>query len=137
MAVEFEFQKALFLALDAQKVSLGVTGVYDIAPQAADSGDASVFPYVVIGRTFINNRDTQTCNGFEVTARIHVFSRTGAMQECKRIQALIYGILHRQPLSVTGFNNFELLRSETDCLPDQDGKIHGVCEYLALVEASA
>lgn len=134
--IEVEYQKAIFNVLEAAKADLGVTGVYDMAPQAADSGSTAPFPYITMGRIFMNQLDTQTENGFEVTARIHTFSRTGSMLQCKTIQGKIYDLLHRADLTVTGFNSFLLLRSDTDCFPDQDGKVHGVCEYRGLVEVA-
>lgn len=137
MAVEFELQKSLFEVLNAQASTLGITGVYDVAPQAADGGDASAFPYVVIGRTIITQKDTQTRNGWNALVRIHTYSRSGAMQECKLIQGGVYDLLHRQPLTITGASNYLFLRESTDCMADQNSKIHGVCEYLGLIEASA
>lgn len=136
MGIEVEYQRALFTALNDAKAALGVTGVYDIAPQAADGGDIAAFPYIVIARIFPVQSDTQTTNGFEMTSRIHVFSRSGSMLECKTIQGKVYDILHRAALSVTGFNSYLLLRSDSDTVPDQDGKIHGVCEYRGLVETT-
>lgn len=137
MSIEFEYQRALFLRIDAAKSSLGVVGVYDMAPQSADGGNASAFPYVTIGQILINQLDTQTRNGFQMTARIHTYSRTGTMRECKQIQAGIYALLHRQPLTVTGFNSFELLRTDSECNPLQDGRTHGICEYIGLAEAAS
>ena len=136
MGVEVEYQKALFASLNTAKAGLGVVGVYDIAPQAADGGDASLFPYVVMGRIFPVQSDTQTKNGFEITSRIHVFSRTGSMLECKTIQGGIYDLLHGTTLPVALFNSYLLLRNDTDCFAEQDSKIHGVCEYRGLVETA-
>lgn len=133
MGVEVELQKALYSRLNG--ASIGAS-VYDIAPQAADSGDASAFPFVTIGRILMSENDTQTKTGVSALCRIHTFSRTGAMLECKTIQGAIYTALHKSELTVTGFNNFSLLREDTDCFPDQDGKIHGVCEYRALIESA-
>jgi len=137
MGVEFEYQKALFAVIDTAKVSLGIVGTYDTAPQAADGGNPAAFPYVTIGQILIAQFDTQTKNGFTLTARIHTYSRTGSMKECKQIQGGIYGLLHRQPLTVTGFNSFELLRNDSECNPLQDGRIHGICEYVGLVDVAS
>lgn len=134
MGVEVEFQRALFSALNAAKATLGVTGIYDIAPQASNAGNAGVYPMIVIGRILANQMDTQGKVGFDMTCRIHTWSVSGSMLECKTIQGKIFAMLHRQPLSVTGARNFVLLRNDTDCLHEQDGTVHGVCEYRALVE---
>jgi len=137
MGVEWEYQKAVFTALDLIKASLGVVGVYDTVPQSEDGGSNVPFPYIAMGNNFVTQLDTQTKNGFTFTTRIHTYSRTGSMKECKIIQGGIYAALHRQPLTVTGFNAFELLRSDTECFALQDGQIHGICEYIGLVEVAS
>ena len=134
MGVEWELQKAVYTTISG--ASLGVQGVYDIAPQSADGGDGAAFPYVTIGRTVVTQNDTQTTVGFAAQMRIHTFSRSGSMKECKEIQGAIFAALHRTPLTITGFRNFSLLREDTDCFPDQDGKLHGVCEFRALIETA-
>lgn len=134
MAIETALQGALYTALSG--ASLGVQGIYDVAPQAGDGGNASVFPYVTIGRIFATELDTESKAGISALMRIHTFSRSASMLECKTIQGLIYTALHRVELTITGFNNFSLLRESTDCFPDDDGKIHGVCEYRALIESA-
>lgn len=136
MGIEAAYQTTLFTALDAAKATLGVVGIYDVAPQDSDGGDDAAFPYIVMGRIFAVQSDTQTKNGFEVTSRIHVFSRAGAMLECKTIQGKVYDLLHRSSLAVTGFNNYLLLRTDSDCFADENSKIHGVCEYRGLVETA-
>ncbi len=130
--IDFPFQKAVYERLAG--ASIGAVGVYDIAPQAADGGDNSVFPYVVIGRAVATPLDTQTKNGFAVQIRIQTFSRSGSMQECKAIQAAIYTALHRQELTIPGFNNFSLLFEDSDCTPRGDGQVQGVSEFRALIE---
>lgn len=132
--IEWDLQQAVYTALSA--APLGVQGVYDIAPQAADGGAGGAFPYVTIGRTVITELDTQTATGFAAQMRIHTYSRSGSMKECKIIQGAIYTALHRASLTITGFNAFSLLREDTDCLSEGDGKIHGVCEYRALIETA-
>lgn len=126
MAIEFDLQAALYTALSG---NIGAD-VYDIAPQGA------AFPYAAIGRIVLSEMDTQTKQGHAAQIRIHTYSRTGSMKECKDIQAAIYAALHRTELTITGFNNFSLLREDTDCLTDGDGRIHGVCEYRALIESA-
>lgn len=134
MAIEVEFQRALFSRLNAARVALGVTGVYDIAPQSSDAGNAANYPFIVMGRILAAQADTQTTVGFDLTCRIHTWSVTGSMLQCKTIQGGIFGLLHRQPLTVTDGLNFVLLRNDTDCLHEADGTVHGVCEYRALVD---
>lgn len=133
MGVEVEFQRALYTRLNG--ASIGAS-VYEIAPQSANGGDSSAFPYITIGRAIITEFDTQTTNGFAAQVRIHTWSRTGEMLECKGIQGAVYSALHRSEMTITGFNNFSLLREDTDCFPEEDGRVHGVCEYRALIESA-
>jgi len=132
--VEAALQTALYTRLAA--ASLGVAGVYDVAPQADDGGDAAAFPYVVMGRAITSGMDTKSTPGFSVLIRIHTFSRAGRTLECKTIQGALYTALHRQSLAVSGHSNFVLARESSDCWPDADGKVHGVCEYRALIESA-
>ncbi|MGB0855290.1 MAG: DUF3168 domain-containing protein, partial [Pikeienuella sp.] len=121
---------ALYTRLNG--ASIGAS-VYDITP---DTVDGSGSPYVTIGRAVVSELDTQSKNGFAAQIRIHTHSRTGSMLECKTIQGAIYAALHRSEMTITGFSNFSLLREDTDCLPEQDGRIEGVCEYRALIESA-
>ena len=134
MGIETALQSALYTRLNA--ASLGVVGVYDTAQQAGDSGDATAFPYVTMGRIVMSDGDTKPEIGHMAQIRIHTFSRTGSTRECKTIQGKIYTALHRDEMIIAGYNNYSLLREDSDCFPDQDGKIHGVCEYRALIESA-
>lgn len=134
MSIEWGLQSAIYGVLSS--APLGVSGVYDVAPQSADGGDPSAFPYVTMGRAVFTQLDTQTTVGFAAQVRIHTFSRTGSMMQCKGIQGAIFSALHRVPLTIAGYNNFSLLREDTDCFPQADGMLHGVCEYRALIEAA-
>ena len=75
-----------------------------------------------------------TKNGFAAQMRIHVFSRSGSMKEAKEIQAAIYSALHRQELTIAGFNNFSMLFEDSDCTAKGDGQIQGFSEFRALFE---
>ena len=132
--IEVELQRALYTRLSG--ASLGVQGVYDIAPQEPDGGDTSVFPYVVMGRVVMSQADTQTKIGHAAQIRIHTFSRTGSMLEAKAIQGAIFSALHKQVLTVPGYHNYAMLREDTDCFSGGGSTVHGVCEYRALIESA-
>lgn len=134
MEIEEALQTALYNRLSL--APLGVLGVHDIAPQPADSGDSSVFPYIVMGAIVLSQADTQTTLGHAAQMRIHTYSRSGSMLECKRVQGKIYAALHKQILNITDFANYSLLREDSFCENGNDGKIHGVCEYRALIESA-
>lgn len=134
MGIETEFQQSLYDVLNDAKASLGITEVYDIAPQAEDGGSAVPFPYVVMGDIFAVQWDTQTTVGFQVTFRLHTYSRTGSKAECKDIQGKMFNLLHRKPMTIVGFNHILQLREDTECNDGIDKKIHGICEYFGMVE---
>ena len=134
MSIEVPFQTALFTVLDAAKIALGVNAVYDIRPQPTDGGSASAFPYIVMGDIYAVEWDSQTRVGFQITNRIHVFSRSGSKLECKGIQGRIYELLHRKPMSITGFKHINQFREDTQCDARLDGATHGICEYFGHVE---
>ena len=131
MAVEVELQKALYLALTAE----GLT-VYDKAPQAADAGATTNWPYVEVGFISIVPFDTARELGHDAIARIHTRSRSASMMECKTLQGEIYDRLHRGALSVTGFSTITMQRETTRCDVMPDDSIHGVCEYRVLLETT-
>jgi hypothetical protein len=110
--------------------------VVDVAPQSADGGSATPFPYVAIGTIVLGQFDTARENGFDFAARIHTRSRTTSMMECKTVQGQIYALLHNAALSVVGANFILMQRETSDCLRAQDGTFHGVCEYRGLIETA-
>jgi len=131
MAAEFEIQNALYSAL----TTLGLR-VYDVAPQAADGGDAGQFPYVEVGEIVFAELDDKAVNGFDFVARIHTRSRTGSMAETKTIQGQIYDRLHYGALTVAGYRLILLRRETSSVLRSADKTFHGICEYRGLIEAA-
>ncbi len=132
MSGEWAVQVALYNAL----TPLGLR-VYDAAPQAADGGNAAVFPYVEVGAVVLAEFDTNSERGFDFVARLHTRSRSGSMQEAKLIQGQIYDRLHRGALAVTGYNFIQIDREASFVDKVSDGSFHGVCEYRGLIENAA
>lgn len=130
MAVELEFYRALYTRLNG---NIGAT-VYDTPPQVPDGGSEEAFPYVSIGHIIITDNGTQNRHGFSALCRIHTWSRSMSYVECKTIQGAIFEQLHEKELTLELFNNYSLRREDTDCIVEADGRIHGVCEYRALIE---
>jgi hypothetical protein len=123
-----------------------VTGVYmGVAPQAADSGDAAAFPYLVVDDTDFVDYHTATESGFDVIMRIYTISRSPGRKETRDIQDLIYNALHRQQAainasgSVVGHSVLFIDRegSTVEEPIDADGSWRGVCEYRALITKDA
>ena len=124
MSAEFEVQKALYLAISG----LGIT-TYDVGPQAADGGNAGVFPYAEVGDIVAAPFDTARETGFDLAARLHVRSRSGSKQEARDMLGAIYARLHRGTLVVTGYLTIDVLWQMSDVLREADGAFHGVAEY--------
>jgi hypothetical protein len=129
MSGELELQKALSIALQA----LGLT-VWDSAPQAADGGVVTGYPFVEVGFISLAPFDTANSTGFDAVARIHTRSRSGSMAECKAIQGQLYTRLHRGALAVTGYQTITIQRELTKCDRMPDNSFHGVCEYRVLLD---
>ena len=131
MTAEIELQRTLKTTLEGAGLR-----VYDFAPQSEDGASLATFPYVEIGYIAAGEWDTDTELGFDATARIHTYSRTGSTFECRTIQGQIYAALHRAELTITGQNAIFMSREMSDCTRLPDGSYHGVCEYRTLLETA-
>lgn len=136
MAFESAIQTAVYGALNADSTLLAaVTGVYDDVPQAIDPGAAANFPYITIGEDTHAEWDTDTSLGDDATITIHVWSRGRGRKETKDIQALIYGLLHRANLAVTGYNLVGVDWIQSQSFMDADGLTrHGVQTFRITIE---
>lgn len=143
MGVTSDWDKAVQNQLAGDvALSAAVKGVYaGVAPQAADSGDASAFPYVIIDDTDFVDYHTATESGFEIFMRIYTISRSPGRKEVRDVQDLIFAALHRQEdsLSVSDHSVLFIDRegSTVDEPLDADGSWRGVCEYRAIVTRNA
>jgi hypothetical protein len=136
MSFENAIQVAIYQTLSSDSTLMAsVTGVYDTAPQALDAGAADNFPYVTIGEDTHIEWDTDTELGADVTVTIHVWSRDRGRKETKTIQGLIYGLLHRASLSISGYNLVGVDWLQSDSFLDTDGLTrHGVQTFRITVE---
>lgn len=127
MAV-IDFQEKLydFLIADSALMAL-VVGIYDNPESALDSASATPFPFVTIGSDSIKPWDTSTEEGLEIESTIHVWSRASHHLECKKIQAEIKRILHRNKFNLTDFYCVGCDLTLQGAQRDPDGiTIHGV-----------
>lgn len=133
MAAEFEFQKALFSVLngDAALSGLGVT-VVDFGPSADDA--ATIYPYVAVGDANLAEWDTDDTTGFNGLVRVHTYSDSRSVKETKEIQGAIYAALHRQSLTVSGYDTILFRREDSDVNRTSRGAFHGVCEYRGYLD---
>lgn len=136
MGYETEIQTAIYDALTGDSTLMAaVTGVYDGVPQPTDGGAGTDFPYVTIGETQHQEWDTDTELGADATVTIHVWSRYRGRKEVKDIQAIIYGLLHRANLAITGYNLVGIDWIQSDTFMDADGLTrHGVQTFRITIE---
>lgn len=113
----------------------GGPAVFDGPPQVEDPSDNSMFPYVVIGADSASPFDTDTETGMTVTATIDVWSRAEEFAEAKTIMAAIYGLLHRQDFTISGYTLVGCDLEFEETLRDPDGETrHGVQRYRIVYE---
>lgn len=128
MSAETEIQKALHTALSGLAALTGIgASVRDIGPRAEDG--ATIYPYVSVGFIALGEWDTDRDTGFDALMRVHSYSNTGSLAQVKTMQGAIYDALHRQPLSVTGFQTVLVRREDSFTQQLNSGVLHGVCEY--------
>lgn len=112
-----------------------VVGVYDDVPQAADSGNASKFPYVTIGESVHTDWSNDTNNGDDATVTIHSWSRYAGRKEIKQIQGAVYDILHRSGLSIAGYATVGVDWLQSESFVDADGETyHGVQTFRFIID---
>jgi hypothetical protein len=116
-------QKAIYGVLTGNApLMAAVEGVYDKVPQAAQSEDDGDFPFVVIGRDDLSPADTKTSNGISATCQVHIWSRYEGMKEIKQISGLIYGLLQKGSLTITGAHHILTRFTGDTFYDDPDGK---------------
>jgi hypothetical protein len=132
-----DVQKAIYDALAGNSgLASVVTGVYDNVPQAIDSGATSAFPYVTIGEDVNTEWDTDDSTGLQASITIHVWSRVKGRKQVKTLQGMIYDILHRAELSITGYRFVTVEWEQDITMLDADGETqHGVSTYRLTMEA--
>lgn len=143
-------QAAIFSALDGSSTLAsaladhvdatlaGKKGIYDHQLQVSNTGNDDRFPYISLGDDQYSAWDTDSDNGTDAEISIHCWSRYRGFKEILSIQGIIYSILHRSSLSVTG-NNFVMMDWIDDVkFIDSDGLTrHGISRYRVLMEESS
>lgn len=129
---EFAIQAGLYQAL-----TLAGLTVHDVQPQAADGGSDAPYPCVTVGTVALAPWDTKDRTGFDFSARIHVYSRSGSLRETKDIQSLLYRTLHRGEIAVAGYALVDLLFETGTVLRETDGSFHGISTFRGLIETAS
>lgn len=112
--------------------------VYDHVPQAEDSGDDSLFPYVVMDDYKITSRDTNDRAGYTGTMLIHVWSRGLGFKETQELQLAIYNAMHEYALTATGYGISSIHQEFCEILRDSDTITrHGVQRFRIIAEPTS
>jgi hypothetical protein len=133
MGYETAVQQAVYdkLSADTAVTSL-VEGIFDSVPQG------QAYPYITIGEDVHTEWDTATTDGSSCSISIHVWSRAGQKRgrmQTKEIQGAIYESLHKQELSLTGWDFVGVDCETSSSFVDQDGLTrHGVQIFRILIE---
>lgn len=115
-----------------------VKGIYDQPPQEAleDNPIAAVFPYIIVGDDKASPWDTDTEQGFEAVITLHIWTRYAGRTENKKIQNLLYNLLHRKTLPVPGYATLPSKFLGNEILLDADGlSQHGIMHFQILADA--
>lgn len=111
--------------------------VFDDVPDQPPGMPADSFPYVVIGYDDVSSFDTDTWTGSQFEVELHVWSTYEGKAEAKGIMEEIYGLLHRQSLSVSGAVVVDCLHTFST-IPEVGATkyVHGITRYrLTITEA--
>lgn len=129
MSFDLAVQKAVFDKLN------GASALTAIAPILDDVDEFESYPYVTIGEDVLGEWDTCTTQGADGTITIHVWSRHKGRKEVKQIFSEIYAALHRQSLTVSGYDIISTMWVNSASFLDSDGLTrHGVQTYRLLVD---
>lgn len=124
------FPQAFYLKLD----SAIVYPVYNHIPQTEPYTKP---PYVVVGQGDIMTEwETDGKKGFNIFTTVHAWSEYRGNKEVKEMQGAIYDALHRENLTVTGYNCLEITQESMNDFVDPDGITrHGVQQFrIYLIE---
>lgn len=111
----YQLQQALFTRLSGDALLMGmVRGIHDTVPQNAN------FPYLVIGDGNQDDLPASDIIAVRCLLDIEVFSRSKGRKEVLLILERLYTLLHRNVLSVAGYECIvtRCTRAETESLID-------------------
>ena len=112
-----------------------VTGIYSDVPQAADSGDGSVFPFVTFNVPAVSDGSDKSADGTSNVVQVHLWSRTKSAIGRRAQSDLIYDALHKYDLTVTGGNAYVCLFEGMAEFDDPDGRTkHAVLSFRVNVD---
>jgi len=131
MSFESAIQTTVYTVLNT---ALSVS-VYDNVPQPSDGGSKTDYPYITIGEDVLTVWDTATESGTSASITVHTWSRAKGRKETKDLQGLIYSALHKQALSVSGYQFIGCDWESSQSFLDSDGDTrHGIQTFRILID---
>jgi Protein of unknown function (DUF3168) len=118
MTWETAAQQAVFDALNGNLT--GCT-VFDTAPFLPEGAPSTTFPYCVIGDDTFAPWDTDDGTGSQNTVTLHFWSRATGYAPLKALMGEAYALLHRQSLTLAGYDVVDCLIEFSEAMADPDG----------------
>jgi hypothetical protein len=131
-------QAAVYAKLSGDATLAGLVGtrIYADVPQPLDAGDATLFPFILIGGDVASPWDARDFRGASLVAQVDVFSRAGDWIEAKNISDRCWALLHRQPLTITAATHVTTEMESVSFGMDPDGETRrGIALYRIIYQA--
>lgn len=133
MSAQWEVQKALYTALSGDSAFMTKIGsrLYDEPPTN------ETFPYVTIGYMIENKYNRFNNEGYEVSARLDIYTKSGRLgyKPAKEILVEMNRILNLKRFNLTGFNMIQCYYETSDTERDEDKRILSA-RYTILTQAN-
>lgn len=133
MSAQWEVQKALYTALSSDSTFMTKIGsrLYDEPPTN------ETFPYVTIGYMIENKYNRFNNEGYEVSARLDIYTKSGRLgyKPAKEILVEMNRILNLKRFNLTGFNMIQCYYETSDTERDEDKRILSA-RYTILTQAN-
>lgn len=124
-------QKAVYSRLTADTTLMAlIQGVFDFVP------DNKPFPFIRIGDPEFADWSSHTFDGAQGTYQIDIWSRPTARGKAEALTLAehVKRILHRAPLSVTGYATCSFRFDQASCIVDPDAvTYHGIVRFKFLM----
>jgi hypothetical protein len=131
LSAQWEVQKALYDALSADSAFMTKIGsrLYDEPPTN------ETFPYVTLGYMIENKYNRMNNKGFEITARIDIYTKSGRLgyKPAKEILVEMNRVLNLKSFELNGFFMIQCYYETSDTERDEDKRILSV-RYTVLCQ---
>jgi hypothetical protein len=121
MSAQWECQKAIYTALSGDSTFMNKIGsrLYDEPPTNES------FPYVVLGNMIENKYNRLISKGFEVSARIDIYTKSGRLgyKPAKEILVDMNRVLNLKRFTISGYNMIQCYFETSDTERDEDKRI--------------